>query len=182
MMNRRRFLQTMSVSLLAGPLGAQAHHYQLPLGGGPGRAVSCPRRRLPTTQGGHHRRNHHSGRPSRQDSNPDGPDRHALAGRSGSDRARREPRPTWGQCHRDDVVGVRACCQASRVAQGNRAPILASARALVSRGPHRGAPGEGTGRCGSLTGSQAAGPRHPHRRRPSGRVRCGRQGGRRRES
>jgi putative ABC transport system substrate-binding protein len=54
--------------------------------------------------------------------------------------------------------------QASRVAEGDRAPNLASARPLVSRRPDCGTPGEGTGKCGSVPGSQTDCPRHPNRR------------------
>src|SRR5207302_5004530 len=47
----------------------------------------------------------------------------------------------------NDVDGFRACRQASRVAEGDRAPNLASAPPLVSRRPDCGTPGEGTGKC-----------------------------------
>jgi hypothetical protein len=56
------------------------------------------------------------------------------------DRPRREPRPTWGQRHRDNVDGFRACSQASRVAEGDRASNLASARPLAFRPPSPRAP------------------------------------------
>jgi ABC transporter substrate binding protein len=42
-----------------------------------------------------------------------------------------------GECHRDDVHGFRALCQASGTVEGGCAQNLARARALVSRRPDR---------------------------------------------
>jgi hypothetical protein len=55
--------------------------------------------------------------------------------RPGGERARREPRQAWGECHRGVNDVARACSQASRVAERGAAPTLASARAHVDDRP-----------------------------------------------
>jgi putative ABC transport system substrate-binding protein len=52
-------------------------------------------------------------RSGREERNPDDPDRHDRTWRSSGNGARRQPRQTWGKCHRDVDDGPRACGQAS---------------------------------------------------------------------